>query len=670
MRVAALTVLPLLLFALVVVVVLAAQERRAVLADLTARTERIAAELDRILDRQVTLLSTLAGSSAFDADDLKKFYAEAQRARELQPEWFTIIVSDTQGQQLINLLRPFGAPLPRFPDLESHQEAVRTGKPVVVAHPERRGPISGLPVFGIRVPVMRQGRAAYVLSAGLRPDVIAQALAPMDLPSTWASGLIDAHGITIACVGCPPDGVGQAAPPDIRRHALAGVNGVFPIVTRHGTAKYLALAQARVRHWAVGMSVPSAEIAALWQRKLWILGIAGLLSVLAALTAIAFFTRRRRAIQALLETRVRQQTAALRASEERYQTLANSTREGVAIHDGGRIVDANHSFAELFGYTAEEVIGRDLAEFVAPGGPDTAPDRNERSAQPMESAGFRKDRKAFPVELSHLAIEYRGRPMQAIIVRDLTAQKQLRDVQSELARVTRLTDMGRLAAAIAHELNQPLTAVATYIGGCQRLIRRVTNQEPALTEAYEKVGLASNQALRAGEIIRRLRNFIGKGETERRVESAASVMEEACNLAFVTAKHHGVAIRLSIESAAEILVDRIQIQQVLVNLVRNAVEAMEQSPRKELDVRVSEADGQLEVRVSDTGPGLAPEIAGRLFEPFASTKLRGMGIGLSVCREIIAAHEGRIWAEPGAQGGTIFCFTLPLFEEKLEELCA
>ena len=171
---------------------------------------------------------------------------------------------------------------------------------------------------------------------------------------------------------------------------------------------------------------------------------------------------------------------------------------------------------------------------------------------------------------------------------------------------------------------------------------------------------AAEQSLRAGQIIRRLRDFVSRGESERRIESVKKLVEEASALALVGAKEHGVRVRFQIDPMRDlVLVDKVQIQQVLLNLIRNAIEAMEQSPRRELLI-ASRPDGDLlEVFVADTGPGIAPEIADQLFQPFITTKRYGMGVGLSISRSIVESHGGQIVVEPNPGGGTVFRFTMP-----------
>lgn len=263
-----------------------------------------------------------------------------------------------------------------------------------------------------------------------------------------------------------------------------------------------------------------------------------------------------------------------------------------------------------------------------------------------------------PVRMAGVVVDVSERRRAEEELRD--SEERSRVLRAELLRASRLSEIGRMAAALAHELNQPLTAVVSYIGGSRRILAGDELDQMRRQKARKAMDQANVQALRAGDIIRRLREFIGSGQRERAIESAAVAMREASTLGIVDARHRGVSIRCDLDSDARVLIDRIQIQQVVVNLVRNAVEAMEASPRKELVIALAVAGDWVELSVSDTGAGVPPEMTDRLFKPFSSTKDHGMGIGLSVCREIVEAHDGRIWAEPNPGGGTIFRFTLPL----------
>ena len=285
-------------------------------------------------------------------------------------------------------------------------------------------------------------------------------------------------------------------------------------------------------------------------------------------------------------------------------------------------------------------------------------------------------------------IEVHARPQQGPdtrvihlhgVVRDITARKRielalrasearLRELQAELLHISRISAAGEMASALAHELNQPLTAATSALGAAQLIMAAPPPQNPmAVVEALE---LVVEQVLRAGQIVRRLRDFVKRSEVNYQMEDLARLVEQAGTLALVGARERGVAVSLRPEPGVPpVFVDRIQVQQVLFNLIRNALEAMtdeavggRRGPRhRELVVTTSLAGpGTVEIAVADTGPGLAPEVAERLFTPFVTTKPGGMGVGLSICRTIVEAHGGRLWAEPNPGGGAVFCFTLPV----------
>jgi two-component system, LuxR family, sensor kinase FixL len=247
-------------------------------------------------------------------------------------------------------------------------------------------------------------------------------------------------------------------------------------------------------------------------------------------------------------------------------------------------------------------------------------------------------------------------------IRDLTERQlteaRLQELQSELVHMSRLTAMGEMASALAHELNQPLSAIANYMKGSRRLLANHQDQSAGLLrDAME----AAEQALRAGDIIRRLRDFAARGESERRVEDVKKLIEEASALALVGAKDKGIRVRFAFTPRLDhVLADKVQVQQVLLNLIRNAIDAMETTNVRELVIATAPAaDNMVEISVADTGAGIAPEIAGQLFQPFVTTKSQGMGVGLSISRTIIESHGGSITPRSNPGGGTIFTFTLP-----------
>ena len=275
--------------------------------------------------------------------------------------------------------------------------------------------------------------------------------------------------------------------------------------------------------------------------------------------------------------------------------------------------------------------------------------------------GRRKDGSTFPMELSVGEANRTGPRLFTGFVRDLTERQQterrLHELQDGLLHVSRVRSMGQMAAALAHELNQPLTATANYVRAALRLLGA---PEPNLDRIRQAMNLAVDQTLRSGEIIRRLRSFVARGEVLRQSQSVAILIEEASGLALVGAKERGIKVLISMDpDLPEALVDRVQIQQVLLNLIRNAMEAMDGCAARDLTIGASPRTDHVLVSVADTGVGVPPEIEAKLFQPFVTTKPEGMGIGLSVCRTIIEAHSGRLWMEPNPGGGSVFRFTLP-----------
>jgi two-component system sensor kinase FixL len=347
----------------------------------------------------------------------------------------------------------------------------------------------------------------------------------------------------------------------------------------------------------------------------------------------------------------------------------------VVIDDFGVIKSFSAMAQRQFGWTAAEAIGRNV-NMLMPNPYRDAHDSyltrykttGERRIIGMGRVvvGERKDGSTFPMELSVGEMKSGAHRYFTGFVRDLTerqeSERRLQDVQGELVHVSRLTALGEMASALAHELNQPLTAAANFLKGSLVLLDREPLDKPRLRET---IGLGIDQILRGGQIIRRLREFVSKGEAERRIESLPKLLEEAGALGMLGARDKGVRLRFAVGPRVElVLADKVQVQQVALNLIRNAVEAMDGCETRDLVVGAKTApDDMVEVFVSDTGPGLSPEVAEQLFQPFFTTKSQGMGVGLSISRTIIEAHGGRIWAEANPKGGTIFRFTLPAVQQ-------
>jgi two-component system, LuxR family, sensor kinase FixL len=372
--------------------------------------------------------------------------------------------------------------------------------------------------------------------------------------------------------------------------------------------------------------------------------------------------------------------AALQAAEARLRSILETVPDAMIIIDErGRVESLSTTAERLFGYMADEVVGRNIRMLMPTPHREQHDGYLKRYLTTGERriigigrvvVGQRKDGTTFPMHLTVGELRSADRHYFTGFIRDLTDQQlteaRLNELQSEVTHMSRFTALGEMASTLAHEINQPLTAITNYLKGSRRLLERMKGEQTSMLR--EAVGKAADQALRAGDIIRRLREFVTRGESERRVESLPKLVEDASTLALIGAKENGVEVSFRLDAAADLVfADRIQIQQVLVNLIRNAIEIMIESPnRRELEIAtVANGDETVEVSVADTGAGLAPEVAAQLFQPFVTTKRKGMGLGLSICRTIVEAHGGRIWVDPRPGGGTIFRFTLRA--AKLEE---
>jgi two-component system sensor kinase FixL len=369
-------------------------------------------------------------------------------------------------------------------------------------------------------------------------------------------------------------------------------------------------------------------------------------------------------------------SAPLPEREALLQAILETSPDGLITIDAtGTIQSFNPAAERMFGYNAAEVNGRNVSCLMP------SPYREEHDAYlerflrtgekriigiGREVLGQRKDGTIFPLELAVGEVQAAGRQFFAGFVKDVSARQQseqrLRELQAELIHVSRLSAMGEMASALAHELNQPLTAIINYAQTARGLAERRPGEGAGdLVSLLEKT---VQQASRAGQIIRRLRQFIAKGETERALEDINTVVEEASALALIGTGGKGIAARRVLEKGLPpVLLDRIQIHQVITNLIRNGVDALDSVERREIIISTRRAgDDSIEIRVADTGPGLAPAVADRLFQPFVTTKPGGLGIGLSICRSIVDAHGGRLWASDNPGGGMIFHVRLPTAE--------
>jgi len=357
-------------------------------------------------------------------------------------------------------------------------------------------------------------------------------------------------------------------------------------------------------------------------------------------------------------------------SDERANEILRRISEGYVFLDADfRIRQMNEEAVRLDGRPASELIGKTAWEAWPQYDPESPLGSlwvnvmQTRAPALTEQVSIRSYR-------DPIWLEVRAFPSGdgvAVFYRDITDRKcseeELKQAQAELIHASRISAMGAMASTLAHELSQPLTSISNYIDTAERLLR--PNQQQEVREAARALGLAGGAARRASEILRRLRSFVSKRHVEAEIHDLQEVIADACVLMLPHAQRNGVEIRFTLDRFAKwVRVDAVQIQQVLINLVKNAIEAMDGCEVKLVTIASrASGDGSIEVSVSDTGPGLGEAGEEALFAPFVSGKQDGLGVGLSISRTIVEAHGGVIGATPAPEGGAVFRFTLPRGEE-------
>ncbi|WP_293883824.1 PAS domain S-box protein [Sphingomonas sp.] len=368
--------------------------------------------------------------------------------------------------------------------------------------------------------------------------------------------------------------------------------------------------------------------------------------------------------------------AAIVRREHHLRSILATVPDAMIVMDElGTVSSFSAAAEQLFGFAEHEVVGRNVNMLMP------AADRSDHDSHlstyvktgvrhiigsVRNVTAMRRSGETFPIELAVGEVSISGERIFTGFIRDVTtrheSETKMKELQSELVHVSRVSAMGTMASTLAHEINQPLTAIANYLETARAMIGESADQQ--LGEIGEAIELAAAQSLRAGNIVRRLRAFVDGGETSFELEPLDDLVREASSLGLIGAHEAGVTVNIDIASGFNhVRVDRIQIQQVIVNLIRNALQSMQGTVSKELSIVASLDDPSwVKISVVDTGTGIEPGVRTRLFEAFATTKENGMGLGLSICRTIVEAHGGRIWADAVEGGGTAFNFCIPLAE--------
>jgi two-component system sensor kinase FixL len=373
--------------------------------------------------------------------------------------------------------------------------------------------------------------------------------------------------------------------------------------------------------------------------------------------------------------------AVLFEREAHLQSILDTVPDAtVVIDDHGIMHSFNTSAVRQFGYSVDEALGQNVSMLMPSPYREQHDGYLNRYLTTGEKriigidrvvVGRRRDGSTFPMKLAVGEMQIDGRTYFTGFIRDLTereeSQAKLDQARNELSRLARVTELGEMASTLAHELNQPLSAITNYVQGCRRMLERLDDELAGRVRGA--LDETARQALRAGDIIRHLREFVTRGDTERRPEDIRKLIEEAGALALVGSRERGIRSVFDFGPHDDLVIaDRVQIQQVLINLLRNGMEAMRDSDTRLLTVTTRHVDGSwLEVQVADTGPGIAEDIAPQLFQPFVTSKPNGMGVGLSISRRIIESHGGELTVRRNEAGGATFTFTLPLLTEAAVE---
>jgi two-component system sensor kinase FixL len=357
----------------------------------------------------------------------------------------------------------------------------------------------------------------------------------------------------------------------------------------------------------------------------------------------------------------------LRETQLRF-ILAAVPDAAILLDDQGNIQLFSPAAEQMFGCEEQVALGHpastflydewhgDVADFLAS---PSAPDLEVQTVSGRVIAR-RFDQSSFPAQLTIGTVSAGTRRLFTVFVRDLTEQERthakVESLQMEVLHGARLTAMGTMASTLAHELNQPMTAMANYVEGCRRLLSRSASQyDPRIDQG---LAAAAREAVRAGRFISHLREFVARGETMLAVEQANEVIASGLALVSGLVKEARITLRFEPAESVEIFADRVQIQQVIINLVRNAVEATRHGDVRRITVALTLKPDFVEVCVTDCGAGFAPGMAEQLFDSFVGTKEDGLGVGLSICRTIVEAHGGHIWATSTPGSGASFHFTL------------
>lgn len=697
------SVLPLAGVAAFLIVDFYARERTQLINNSISKARLTVAAVDREFDGMQAALLALATSIQLRDGNLRGFHSRALDALgNLRAE--SIVIVDITGALLLSTRRPFGAPLPSLASTPLLQRVLETGKPGV--SDLFIGPINKELIYTVAVPIRRDGAVVMTLNATVQPSSLDPMLAEQNLPKNWRAAIFDSRHQIVARSHEIRRFLGQQTAAGLRQRLARNGEGAFESRTLDGLPVFTVYSSSAKTHWAVAFGIPLDELTEGLRRSLAALILATLAAIVAGLSlawrigggiahsvraliapalavasgnhlsipplAIKEGNELARALQAAA-TSVRIAHAEMREGEHRLALVADAARLGIWVRDLEKNeMWVSSQWRDLFGFGAtgnitlddllervhvddKEAVERTLAQARDTASPYQFEYRIELPGGELRWIGSfgsgERDAADKPILLRGVSVDITKRKL---------AELDVQQKQKEVTLLSRVAVLGELSGAMAHELNQPLTAILSNAQAAQRFMRQAI---PDLDEVRDILQDIVDEDQRAGEIISRLRRLFDHSEAQRQPVDVNELVVSVIRIIRNDLINHGVALATELAPAAIVIsADRVQLQQVLINLLMNACDAMAERPHGERRIAIRtmlDADLQVQVSVVDCGPGILPAILDQIFSPFFTTKERGMGLGLSICRNIVSAHQGQLWAANNATGGATFHMRLP-----------
>lgn len=675
--------------------------------------------VERELEAAVQLLQSLATSPHLDGGEAGyvAFQAQAREVAAPLGSFAMFVRAEEARRRQVNSPPPFDTELPRMLEDGAAARALRTGQPAF------QGPLH-LPgieqsLARVAVPVRREGAVVGALSIPIMPARLAALLRqPLRQIGSVAFIVMPPDGLGGGLVFAEGAAGDWAVPAGLLQRLGGAPRGLVRAPGPGGASMLMAFERVPISGWVVVLAATRAEEQAAWLRPaLHLAALAFLVMALLTLLMLRFIRQLMRPLLGLMsdpppapaggirvaefealaaavaearraplreaeasrELVARTMALAREAEDDRQllRSVMESAPEGIFVKDAQlRYVMVNSKFARVIGRPAADILNRTDAELLDP---ELAGRLAEIDREVMRSGLIHEYESSMSMpghpgeERTYLMVKAPRHDSTGRVVglggvaRDVTrrraTEQRLRQSEEAMHRIARADTLSAMSMGIAHELNQPLTAAGNFLRAGMRMLQGEQPDQRRIATAREAMREAANQALRAGEILRRLRDFIGRGETEQQLVSLGPLVADG--VALVRAAYGAEAPQIGLDlsvSGCVVMADQVQLQQVFVNLLRNAIEATEGLDERGIAVSLQREGARAVLSFGDTGPGLPMEVRERLFHPFVSTKENGMGIGLSICRAIIEAHGGRISAQSAPGCGTVIRIELPLSE--------